>query len=50
MIYRAFLGKEEINEFSLDGQSIDEIRGGKEIFWRKQKGKPGIRVPASIFL
>lgn len=49
MIYRAFLGKEEINEFSLDGQSIDEIRGGKEIFWRKQKGKPGIRVPARYF-
>lgn len=44
MIYRAFLGKEEVNEFNLDGQEIDEIRGGKEIFWRRG----GIRVKENI--
>lgn len=44
MIYRAFLGKEEINEFSLDGQPIDEIRGGKEIFWKRSR----IRVRENI--
>lgn len=44
MVYRAFLGEKEINEFSLNGQSIDEIRAGKEIFWQRSK----IRVRENV--
>ncbi len=49
MIYKAFLGKEEANEFGLEGQSLDELRGGAEIFWKKTRYKPGIRVPSRYF-
>lgn len=50
MIYRAFLNRQEITGFPVDGIETDEIYGGNTLFWKKkdaQKPKLMLRMRAA---
>ena len=48
MIYKAFLNRQEIEDFPINGVNTDEIYGGDTLLWKKEE--QGVELKVTFFL